>query len=75
MDEALTKPPIWDRFRWWLYERCFAYCVRMAAPGGNPGDFCLLDMTSHVAVERDEIGEIVAEVPALAWRFEGVVNE
>lgn len=75
MRETRPKPSIWDRLRWWLYERCFAYCVRMAAPDADPADFCLLDMTSHVAVERDEIREIVGEVPALAWRFERAMSE
>lgn len=75
MNSTPPEQSIWDRIRWWLYERCFAYCVRMACPDADPADFCLLDMTSHVAVEQDEIREIVAEVPALAWRFEGVMNE
>lgn len=63
-----------DRFRWWLYERCFAYCVRQVHPDADPDEFCLLDRTAFVALSRDEAHEMIEEVPDQAWRLESLLT-
>ena len=70
MTEEATNPSLLDRIRWWAYGRCFAYCVRMVHPDASPDEFCLLDMTAFIAVDKDEIREIIEEAPEQAWRFE-----
>ena len=69
MSEDAPTMPFWDRIRWWIYERCFAYCVRFVYPDANPSEFSLLDTTEFLAVEKDEIREIMEEAPEVAWRF------
>lgn len=58
-----------DRIRWWLYEQCFAYCVRCVHPDAHPSEFSLLDTASFVAISKDELRDIVEEAPDVAWHF------
>ena len=74
MTETYTKQSIRVRFRWWLYERCFAYCVRVVHPDADPDGFCLLDRQSFVALGRDEAREIIEEAPDQAWRLESLLE-
>jgi len=72
IDET-TKLSLHDRVRWWLYERCFAYCVHTAHPDADPDEFCLLDRASFVAIGRDEVQAIIEEAPDQAWRLESLL--
>lgn len=58
-----------DRIRWWLYDRCFAYCVRCVHPDADPAEFSIIDNASFVAISKDEIAELIEESPDSAWRF------
>lgn len=69
MSEDTPKTTLRDRIRWWLYERCFAYCVRCVFPTADPAEFSILDNTAFVAVSKDEIQEIIEEAPDVAWHF------
>jgi hypothetical protein len=73
MTENPTAMHFRDRIRWWIYEKCFAYCVRMVDPDANPDEFCLLDRTGFVALSRDEAQEIIEEAPDQAWRLESLL--
>lgn len=73
MSETPTKQPFLTRIRWWLYDRCFAYCVRMVDPDADPSEFCLLDRASFIALSRDEAQEIIEEAPDQAWRLESLL--
>lgn len=70
MTEKATRIPWRDRLRWWLYEICFAYCVRCVHPDADAAEFTILDTTNFVAISKDEIREIIFEAPAIAWHFE-----
>ncbi len=69
MTEQATRPPILARLRWWLYERCFAYCVRCVHPDADPSEFSIIDEANFIAVSRDEVKELIEEAPDSAWRF------
>ena len=73
MTENSTGLSIRTRLKWWLYTRCFAYCVRCCDSGANPDDFCLLDKIGFVALSRDEAQEIIEEAPDQAWRLESLL--
>ena len=73
MSEQATKPSIRDRIKWWIYERCFTYCVHCIYPDADPSEFCFLDMVSFVAVSKDELREVIEDAPKVAWRFEGML--
>lgn len=75
MSEAATKSSIRDRIRWWLFGKCFAYCIRMIHPDADPAEFCFLNMASFIAVSKDEIREIIEGDPDLAWRFTSLLME
>jgi hypothetical protein len=62
-----------DHFRWWLYERCFAYCVRCVHPDADPDDFEILDTAGFIAITRDEAREMIEEAPDIGWRLEGLL--
>ena len=55
MTEDVLKMSLRDRLRWWLYERCFAYCVRCVFPTADPAEFSILDNAAFVAVSKDVI--------------------
>jgi hypothetical protein len=74
MSEEDAKPSIRDRVRWWLYTKCFAYCIRCVHPDADPSEFSLLDNANFIAVSKDEAREIVEESPDSAWRFERVLQ-
>lgn len=63
------NPSLRERLRWWLYGKCFAYCVRCMHPDANPSEFSFLDNTNFVAISKDEVRDIVKEAPGIAWRF------
>lgn len=73
MGENNIRLSVRNRLKWWLYERCFAYCVRMVHPDADPDEFCLLDRTGFVALSRDEAQEIIEEAPDQAWRLESLL--
>jgi hypothetical protein len=75
MTEEGTPQGLRDRLRWWLYEKCFAYCVRCVHPDADPNEFTLLDTVGFLAVERDEMREIMEEAPEIAWRFVNRMEE
>ena len=75
MTEQLTTPSIVERVRWWLYAKCFAYCVRCAHPDADPMDFCLFDTTYFIGISRDEAREIIEEAPSIAWRLDGLLRQ
>jgi hypothetical protein len=70
MSEEMPKPSLRDRIRWWIYEKCFAYCVRSVFPDADPAEFSLLDNASFIAISKDEIREIMEEAPDVAWHFD-----
>lgn len=70
MSEEQIPMSIRDRFRWWLYDKCMAYCVRCVFPDADPAEFTILDNAAFIAVSKDEAREIVEEAPGVAWRFE-----
>jgi hypothetical protein len=74
MTDNPIKQSLLARLRWWLYARCFAYCVRMADPDATPDEFCLLDRTAFVALSRDEARELMEEAPDSAWRLESLLE-
>jgi hypothetical protein len=59
-----------ERFRWWFYARCFAYCVRCVYPDADPSEFSILDDTNFLAVNKGLLRMIVEEAPEIAWHFE-----
>lgn len=59
-----------DSLRWWIYGKCFAYCIRCMHPEANPAEFSILDDVNFVAVSKDELVEVMKEAPDVAWRFE-----
>lgn len=69
MSEETPKLSLRDRLRWWLYGKCFAYCVHCVFPTADPAEFSLLDTASFVAISKDEIREIIEEAPDVAWHF------
>lgn len=69
MTEEAPKQSLRDRLRWWLYEKCFAYCVWSIHPDADPAEFSILDDANFVAISKDEIREIIEEAPDVAWRF------
>lgn len=73
MTDAPAKLSIRTRLRLWLYERCFAYCVRVVDPDARPDEFCLLDRVNFIALSRDEAREIMDEAPDQAWRLESLL--
>ena len=75
MSEEAIKPSLRDRVRWWIYEKCFAYCVRMIHPDADPAEFCFLDMASFVAIDKDEVRDIIEEAPDIAWHFESLLAQ
>lgn len=75
MGETTTRLSVRDRIRWWLFEKCFAYCIRMVHPDADPAEFCFLDTTSFIAVSKDDIRAIIEDAPDLAWRFTPVLAE
>ena len=74
MTEQIIKPALRDRIRWWLYAKCFAYCVHCAFSDADPMDFCLFDTVSFVGITKDEAREIIEEHPSVAWRFDYRLN-
>lgn len=75
MTQTRTKQSLYTRFRWWFYERCFAYCVRMVDPDADPDEFCLLDRTAFVALGKEEAREMIEESPDQAWCLESLLAE
>lgn len=73
MTDEAKRTSLRDRIRWWIYKRCFAYCVRIAQPDADPAEFCLLDRVHFVALSREEAQEIIEETPDQAWRLEGLL--
>jgi len=73
MTEEATRLTVRDRIKWWVYGRCFAYCVRAVHPDADPADFCLLDQSFFVALSREEAQEIIKEAPEQAWRLENLL--
>lgn len=69
MSEQALKQTLRDRFRWWLYGKCFAYCVRYVQPEADPAEFSIIDDANFVAVSKDEIKELIEEAPEIAWHF------
>lgn len=69
MTEDAPKGTLRDHIRWWLYDRCFAYCVRCVHPDADPNEFSILDNANFRAVSHDEIAELVEEAPDIAWHF------
>ena len=70
MSETETKQTLRDRFRWWLYDRCFAYCVRCVHPDADPALFCVFDMENFISLSKDEVRELIEEAPEIAWHFQ-----
>jgi hypothetical protein len=70
MSENEPKQSLSDRFRWWLYSKCFAYCVRCMYPEADPGEFSILDETNFAAISKDEILKLIVEAPEIAWHFD-----
>ena len=69
MNEHMAFPSFRDRFRSWLYKKCFAYCVRCVHPDADPSEFCIMDMANFRAISNDEIHELIDEAPEIAWHF------
>jgi len=69
MSEQEPKQSILDRLRWWLYGKCFAYCVHCMHPEADPAEFSILDDANFVAVSKDEVQELIEEAPDIAWHF------
>jgi hypothetical protein len=69
MGEETVKLTWWNHLRWWLYCKCFAFCVWSMHPEADPAEFSILDDANFIAISRDEIRKIVEEAPEIAWRF------
>lgn len=69
MIEHAPKLHIRDRLRWWLYARCFAYCVRCVHPDADPSEFSILDDANFIAINKGEVRMLIEEAPAIAWHF------
>ena len=74
MSEEGVKQSFRDFIRWWIYEKCFAYCIRCVHPDADPDEFSILDNANFIAVSRDEIAELVEEAPDIAWHFESALE-
>jgi hypothetical protein len=70
MSENEPKQSLSDRFRWWLYSKCFAYCVWCMHPEADPSEFSILDEANFAAISKDEILKLIVEAPEIAWRFD-----
>ena len=69
MNENMSKMRLQDRIRWWLYGKCFAYCIRCMHPEADPAEFSIIDDTNFIAVSKDEARELIEEAPDIAWHF------
>jgi hypothetical protein len=69
MSEEPPKLTWINHLRWWLYEKCFAYCVWSMHPEADPKEFSIIDDTNFVAISKGEVREIIEEAPEIAWRF------
>jgi hypothetical protein len=69
LSEEATKQSLLDRLRWWMYQKCFAYCIHCMHPEADASEFSIIDDANFVAISRDAIAEIIEESPASAWRF------
>ncbi len=69
MREDTRRPPILARLRWWVYKKCFAYCVWCMHPEADAAEFTILDDANFIAVSRDEVKELIEEAPDIAWHF------
>lgn len=69
MSEETLKQTLRDRFRWWAYTKCFAYCVRCVFPTADPAEFSIIDNANFIAVSKDEVRELIEEAPEIAWHF------
>lgn len=69
MSEDAPKLTWINHLRWWLYTKCFAYCVWSMYPDADPKEFSIIDNASFVAVSKDEIAELIEEAPEIAWHF------
>jgi hypothetical protein len=74
MNEEEPKLTWIERLRWWLYGKCFAYCVHCMHPEADADEFSVIDNTNFLAVSKNEIVEIMNEAPGVAWRFQAEVN-
>lgn len=72
MTEDTPKMTLRARLRWWLYDRCFAYCIHCMHPEADPAELTILDSASFVTISKDEIREMIKEAPSIAWRFHDV---
>jgi len=69
MSEEETKLTWRNHLQWWLYQRCFAYCVHCVHPDADPSEFSILDDTNFIAMSKEEVQELIAEAPEIAWHF------
>lgn len=74
MNNRVTRQSLRTRLRWWLYDRCIAYCVRCIHPDADPSEFSFLDNANFVAISKDELNELIEEAPMIAWRFGVLVS-
>ncbi len=65
----MPKMSLRDRIRWWIYDKCFVYCIHCVHPDADPTEFSILDNTNFVAVSNDEVQELIEEAPDIAWHF------
>ncbi len=69
MSENAIEMSLWDRLRWWLYGKCFAYCIHCMHPEADASEFSIIDDANFVAVSKDEIKKLIEEAPEIAWHF------
>ena len=69
MTEHEPKLSWHNHLQWWLYEKCFAFCVWCVHPDADPREFTILDNANFIAISRDEVGELIEEAPEIAWHF------
>ena len=69
MSEQESKLSFVDRLRWWLYGKCFAYCIHCIYPGADPEEFSIIDDAAFIIVSKDEVRELIDEAPDIAWHF------
>jgi hypothetical protein len=74
VSEQEPKQTLRDRIRWWVYTKCFAYCVRCVHPDADPAEFSIIDNANFVAITKEELQEVIEESPDSAWRFEGMIH-
>jgi hypothetical protein len=58
MGENAGRLTLWDIIRYWVFERCLAYCVKCWYPELTPEDILFLPSNEFIGLEREEYYKI-----------------